>query len=60
MNKREALRQFCEYLLPILDAKYGKNDIPARCEAWNDYTDMLCKDGEITLKQYESWANPFG
>lgn len=24
----------------------------------NNFTDSLCKDGEITLTQYESWIHP--
>jgi len=34
-------------------------DTPARCEAWNDWTDALMKNKEITPAQYESWDNPF-
>ena len=37
-----------------------QGDWPARSEAWNNYTDMLCKDGQITSKQYETWAHPAG
>lgn len=36
-----------------------KGDIVWKRENWNNFTDMLCKDGEISLKQYESWGNPF-
>jgi len=28
-------------------------------EAWTAYIDGLCKDGEITNKQFESWKTPF-
>ncbi len=27
--------------------------------AWADYTDSLCKGGEITQKQWETWSRPF-
>lgn len=27
--------------------------------AWSLYTDALCKNGEITLQQYESWLFPW-
>lgn len=27
-------------------------------QAWNDYTDMLHKDRQITAHQYETWTNP--
>lgn len=33
-------------------------DQPALDQAWNNYTDMLCKSGEITMKQYETWTHP--
>jgi hypothetical protein len=28
-------------------------------EAWNNYTDMLCKDGHITEDEYNTWDNPY-
>ena len=31
----------------------------ARAEAWGIYIDGLCKAGEITQKQYESWGFPW-
>jgi hypothetical protein len=27
-------------------------------EAWNNWTDGLCKDGEISDWQYENWSQP--
>lgn len=27
--------------------------------AWATYVDELCKDGQITQKQYDTWATPF-
>ncbi len=36
-----------------------KGDIVWKRESWNNFTDMLCKNGEISLKQYETWDNPF-
>jgi hypothetical protein len=55
MTKKEALAEFREYILPFIP----KGDIPAKCEAWNDFTDGLCKDRRITSKQYDTWVNPF-
>lgn len=26
---------------------------------WSCYIDSLCRDGEITMKQYESWTFPW-
>ena len=38
---------------------WRKLDSIAKRESWNNYTDSLCKAGDISLKQYESWSNPF-
>lgn len=31
---------------------HGKDDYPALSESWNDYTDGLCKDGQLNDLQY--------
>lgn len=31
---------------------FGKDDLPALAESWNNYTDGLCKDGQLTDLQY--------
>ena len=36
-----------------------RDDYVAKREFFNNYTDMLCKEGVITSKQYETWSNPF-
>ncbi len=36
----------------------GGRDWPMRREAWNNWTDALCKDGEISDWQYENWSQP--
>ena len=59
MTKQQAIQDFKADILPDVIERYGADDIPAKCEAWNDWTDSLCKDGYITLKQYETWGNPF-
>ncbi len=59
MTKKEALRRFKQDYLPHYIDLYGKNDKIAAREGWSDFTDFLCKDGEITLRQYETWDNPF-
>lgn len=59
MTKQEAINEFTHYHLPCVIAQYGKDDKPALREAWGIYTDQLCKDGKITMKQYETWSNPF-
>lgn len=59
MNKQQAIADFKENVLPHVIERFGKDDKPAISEAWNDYTDMLCKDRQITQKQYSNWSNPF-
>jgi len=53
LTKKEALNQFRQFY------KVSKTDSIANREAFHNFTDSLCKDGEITLKQYENWSNPF-
>lgn len=55
MTKKEALAVFRREILPSIPS----HDTPAKCEEWNNYTDSLCKGREITLRQYETWTNPF-
>jgi hypothetical protein len=62
MTKEHALIAFKETIIPWIAERYetdGVIDHVARRTAWNDYTDMLCKDGMITEHQYETWDNPF-
>ena len=59
MNRKDALKTFRQDVLPEVVRRYGRGDWTALREAWNDWTDALCKDGEITSKQYETWSNPF-
>ena len=36
----------------------GHRDGPARRETWNNWTDSLCKDGQISDWQYMKWSHP--
>jgi len=54
MTKKQAETLFKDCYLPFIP----KNDKPALREAWNNFTDSLCKNGEITLRQYETWTHP--
>lgn len=61
MTKREAVAEYKREILPAVKAQYerdGRIDGPARAEAWNNWTDALCKDGRITMRQYETWTHP--
>lgn len=55
MTKLQAVKLFKMEILPFMD-KCDK--VAIRC-AWNDWTDSLCKNGEITESQYNKWSNPF-
>jgi hypothetical protein len=55
-NKRQIVAMFKEHFLPFI----SKADKIAQWEAFNNYTDSLCKDGLITPWQYENWDNPYG
>ena len=59
MTKQEAEREWRECILPEVIARYGK-DKATRRESWGVFTDSLCKDGRITLRQYETWTHPRG
>jgi len=56
MTKREALKYFREEIAPLVRQKYGRGDVIAMREAWNDWTDSLAKDGHP--RAYH-WDNPF-
>lgn len=59
MTKKEVEKDFRQNVKPQIDEMYGKGDKIALREEWNNYTDMLCKDGVISQKQYDTWSNPF-
>lgn len=62
MTKKQALAMFRLEILPHVRETYeqdGKVDAVARREAWNNWTDSLCKGRQITSRQYDTWDNPF-
>jgi hypothetical protein len=61
MTFAQACETFTTEILPMVQEMYeqdGVPDIPARCEEWNNWTDALCKGGEISDWQYENWGHP--
>lgn len=61
MTKKEAVEEFKAHAMPWIQEQYeqdGRPDWPARREAWNNFTDMLQKEGRITMRQYETWTHP--
>ena len=62
VTKKSVLADFRENILPMVRKQFepdGRVDAIARREAWNNYTDALCKDRVITAHQYDTWSNPF-
>ena len=56
----DACDTFITEILPMIQDQYeqdGIPDIPARCEAWNNWTDSLCKDEQISDWQYMNWSH---
>jgi hypothetical protein len=57
----DAVDEFNAHILPLVKMDFeqdGEPDWVARREAWNNWTDMLCKDLEISDWQYENWSQP--
>lgn len=57
MTKKEAVKLFKEENSHIIE-KY-KNDRIALHVAFSTFTDMLCKNGDISQSQYDRWSNPY-
>jgi hypothetical protein len=58
----DAVRFFEDEMMPgirFTEAQQNvEHDGPLRCETWNNWTDSLCKDGQISDWQYENWSHP--
>ena len=54
MTKKDAEKIFKENFLTGLN----KKDKILIKTTWNDFTDSLCKDGQISEKQYNNWDYP--
>ena len=59
MNFEQAKADFEEHYKPHLVAEYGPDDTVAFSEGWNNYTDSLCENGQITQHAYDTWGNPY-
>jgi hypothetical protein len=55
VTKKAAKAYFDEWILPHLP---DSDKIMIR-EEWGTYTDILCRNKQITMKQYETWENPY-
>lgn len=54
MTKAQAKAEFDEMHPPAMFRPRGYIDRPMRAEAWNNFTDALCKSRRITRRQYET------
>jgi hypothetical protein len=57
----DACETFTTEILPGIQEQYeqdGIPDMPARREAWNDWTDSLSQDGLISEWQVFNWGHP--
>ena len=56
----DACDTFTTEILPMIQEQYeqdGIPDIPARCEAWNNWIDGLNQDDQISDWQVENWSH---
>ena len=57
LTKKQALIIFKDLYKDFL--KKNRFDYVAKREAWNNWTDGLCKDRQNTSWQYDNWTQPF-
>ncbi len=55
-SEEELSARFDDEILPYVIEKYGEDDQPAINEAFNDWTDILCKDGALHDEQYNKYC----
>ena len=61
ITREAAIKDFEGFILPLVRQEHEQDGIPdldARCEAWNNWTDSLCQNGQISDWQYENWSHP--
>ena len=59
MTKKQVVASFREMLKDSPTGTLLKGDRIAKREAFNNYVDMLNKDGMVTDHQAYNWSNPF-
>ena len=61
LTRDQAIEDFITTVLPSVVEEYEQDgiiDVPARSEAWNNWTDSLCKNELISDWQYNNWSHP--
>lgn len=59
LTKKQVVADFRIDLDSAEQANGRKFDKVERRQQFGMYTDYLCKSGQISLRQYETWSNPF-
>ena len=55
-SERNLSDQFDELISESVIVQYGADDTPAMSESFNNWTDSLCKDGELHGLQYHHYC----
>ena len=55
-NEQELSDLFDTEMAPHVIEIYGENDQPAMSEGFNNWTDSLCREGEIHPEQYNNYC----
>ena len=55
-SESELSERFDSEVLPSVVEQYGESDQVAINEAFNDWADALCKDGELHPEQYNNYC----
>ena len=55
LTKREVVNLFIESFRGCIP----RGDVTMRRGEWNDFTDVLYKNDQISQHQYDAWTNPF-
>ena len=61
MTRDEAIEIFDNHILPIVQQgmeQDGEPDYIARSESWNNWTDSMREDKQISDWQFEYWTHP--
>lgn len=53
MTYKDAVKEFKSHL------ENGEYDYWTMQLMWSGYVDSLCRDGIVTLRQFNNWATPF-
>lgn len=55
-SEEELSERFDSDILPLVIEQYGEDDTIAISQAFNDWSDSLCKDGELHPSQYNQYC----